>query len=189
MLSDEQILNNKVQFIAELKKIDRAGIDNLINWLQDPNQSDFFTAPASTIYHGNYKGGLCEHSLHVYQCALKIRDMYNQICLETGKPALNVTDEQLRICALLHDVCMIGYYTTYERNYKDDEDGQWHGLFEDGSDGQRDEGHEGRRNAEILTLFTVDGLQFTDDMLASRSDYRSNPLELCSLATEGTQEL
>ena len=25
-------------------------------------------------------------------------------------------------------------------------------------------------------LFTVDGLQFTDDMLASRSDYRSNQL-------------
>ena len=42
-----------------------------------------------------------------------------------------------------------------------------------------DEGHEGRRNAEILTLFTVDGLQFTDDMLASRSEdtaYRSNQL-------------
>ena len=28
----------------------------------------------------------------------------------------------------------------------------------------------------IIELFTVDGLQFTDDMLASRSDYRSNQL-------------
>lgn len=154
MLSDEQILNNKVQFIAELKKINRDGIDNLINWLQDPNQSDFFTAPASTIYHGNYKGGLCEHSLHVYQCALKIRDMYNQLCLETGKHALNVTDEQLRICALLHDVCKIGYYTIYERNYKDDEDGQWHKAMAYKVEDQLPLGH-GDKSVMLIQRFVM----------------------------------
>ena len=41
------------------ENIKRDGLEDLLGWLQ---KSDFFTAPASTRYHGAYEGGLCEHS-------------------------------------------------------------------------------------------------------------------------------
>ena len=41
----------------------REGSQALLSWLLE---SDFFTAPASTKYHGAHEGGLVEHSLHVY---------------------------------------------------------------------------------------------------------------------------
>ena len=44
--------------------INREGKDELLDWLE---HSDFFTAPASTRFHGNHEGGLLEHSLNVYQ--------------------------------------------------------------------------------------------------------------------------
>ena len=30
-------------------------------------KTDFFKAPASTRFHGNYEGGLVEHSMQVYE--------------------------------------------------------------------------------------------------------------------------
>ena len=50
MTEDNRIENNKIQ--------------DFLAWLE---KSDFFVAPASTKYHGNYAGGLCEHSLNVYR--------------------------------------------------------------------------------------------------------------------------
>ena len=51
----------KQEFLALCReKIHRDGLEELLSWLQ---KSDFFTAPASTKYHGAYEGGLCEHSL------------------------------------------------------------------------------------------------------------------------------
>ncbi len=49
------------------ENIKRDGADVLLDWLK---KSDFFTAPASTKYHGAYEGGLLEHSLNVYDCLL-----------------------------------------------------------------------------------------------------------------------
>ncbi len=42
----------------------RDGIDNLISFLH--SDTDFYTSPASTKYHGSYESGLLEHSLKVY---------------------------------------------------------------------------------------------------------------------------
>ena len=44
------------------EKITREGADKLLDFLL--NGSDFFTAPASTRYHGAHEGGLVEHSLN-----------------------------------------------------------------------------------------------------------------------------
>ena len=49
------------------ENIKRPGSEKLLNYLLSEN-SDFFVAPASTRYHGAYEGGLCEHSIHVYEC-------------------------------------------------------------------------------------------------------------------------
>ena len=44
--------------------ITRRGADKLLDWM---GKADFFTAPASTRYHLACKGGLMEHSVHVYR--------------------------------------------------------------------------------------------------------------------------
>ena len=45
-------------------RIRREGADRLLTWLQT---TDFFTAPASTRFHGACEGGLVMHSLNVYR--------------------------------------------------------------------------------------------------------------------------
>ena len=54
----------KEEFISLLEKIEREGMDKLIEFLK---HSDFFEAPASTKFHGCYAGGLLEHSMKVYE--------------------------------------------------------------------------------------------------------------------------
>ena len=100
------------QFINEFyKNITREGSDDLINWLES---SDFFTAPASTKFHSNYEGGLCEHSLNVYEC-LKDRLSRDGEC--------EYSEETIAIVALLHDVCKVNCYKKDTKNKKID--GKW----------------------------------------------------------------
>lgn len=109
-------LDQKVKRFKSIYKdsIKREGADKLLEWLQG---SDFFTAPASTRFHGCYEGGLLRHSLNVYDCLLKqleaagLSDVYPQ--------------ETLVIIALLHDVCKVNYYKIGYRNVKD-ENGKWY---------------------------------------------------------------
>ena len=61
--------------IFDEKISDREGKDALRAWLTG-SECDFFTAPASTKYHGNYEGGLCEHSLDVYDMAVRLETLY-----------------------------------------------------------------------------------------------------------------
>lgn len=57
-------MTNKEEFIKLAKThIKRPGIDHLLEMMA---AHDFFTAPASTRFHGSYEGGLVEHSLNVY---------------------------------------------------------------------------------------------------------------------------
>ena len=48
------------------------GMDNLIKWIRE--ESDFYTAPASTRFHSCHEGGLLEHSLNVYYCLMAKRE-------------------------------------------------------------------------------------------------------------------
>ena len=94
----------KEEFIELLNTIDRDGIDKLIEFLEN---SDFFEAPASTRYHGNWEGGLLEHSMKVY---------------EILKTKTEDTDS-VKIIALLHDICKVNFYKADFRNVK--KDGVW----------------------------------------------------------------
>ena len=110
---------DKNDFIKIFKeKITREGSDKLLEFLE---KSDFFTAPASTRYHGAYEGGLLRHSLNVYECLVEYlaRDRVKQ------KYELNVSEESAAIVALLHDVCKINFYTTAFRNSKNEQTGKW----------------------------------------------------------------
>ena len=63
MLTKDQIEQNKNEFIKILREnVKREGIEELLNYL---NKTDFFSCPASTKFHCDYEGGLCEHSLSV----------------------------------------------------------------------------------------------------------------------------
>lgn len=105
-LSEEDILKNKVRFISLLRGIKREGadIDALIKKLES---GGFFEAPASSKYHSNFKGGLCYHSLNVYDTAVKINEAEN----------LDY-EESLLIVALLHDMSKMGFYEEYIQNKK-----------------------------------------------------------------------
>lgn len=93
--------------------IHREGADKLLEFITS-EQSDFFRAPASTRYHGAYKGGLLEHSLNVYDC---LSDYLNR---QRTKELYHMeyTDETIAIVALLHDVCKINCYKESMRNQK-----------------------------------------------------------------------
>ena len=105
-------MDNKTKFQMLCKDIHRDGIDDLMEWLE---RGDFYTAPASSRFHGAYEGGLLAHSLNVYAEMEKLLATYKEI--ECSK-------ETLAICSLFHDVCKIGYYTTEKRNRKN-EQGIW----------------------------------------------------------------
>lgn len=115
------IEENKERFIEVYKtNITRAGSDKLLNFLMSEN-SDFFTAPASTRYHCAYEGGLCDHSLHVYDC-LKAYLERNRVKDEYG---LSYPEESIAVVALLHDICKVNLYRTSFRNKKNDATGVW----------------------------------------------------------------
>jgi len=110
-------MNNKDTFIEIFRNnVKREGADKMLDFLIT---SDFFRAPASTRYHGAYEGGLCEHSLNVYDCLVD----YMQRKRVTDVYGLNYTDESIAISALLHDLCKVNFYVETTRNIK--EDGVW----------------------------------------------------------------
>lgn len=58
-------MNRKDDFVRLFTEhIKRPGATELLEWLET---TDFFVAPASTRFHGNYEGGLCEHSVNVWE--------------------------------------------------------------------------------------------------------------------------
>lgn len=112
-------MNNKERFIEIYKQyIHREGSEKLLDYLMSHN-SDFFDAPASARYHGNYDGGLVEHSLNVYDC---LKDYLERPRVKSTY-GLNYNDESIAIVALLHDLCKINCYKKGTRNVK--EHGQW----------------------------------------------------------------
>ncbi len=114
---DELILEqNQERFIQIFtENIKREGAENLLDWLIN---SDFFTAPASSKFHSAYEGGLCEHSLKVFDRYMRLLKM------EYGEDFSSVISmESVAIIALLHDVCKVDFYKTDYRNVK--VDGQW----------------------------------------------------------------
>ena len=91
--------------------VTRPGSEKLLDWLD--KKTDFFTAPASTRFHGACEGGLCMHSLNVYHA---LHDSF----FTEGE-----SEESYAICALLHDLCKANYYKLGTRNVKNEATGQW----------------------------------------------------------------
>ncbi len=98
--------------------IKREGAKELYEWIE---LSDFFSAPASSNYHLATVGGLCEHSINVYNNLKRLIILEKNVHPELLK---NITEENIAICALLHDLCKIDFYVVDEKNVKN-EFGVW----------------------------------------------------------------
>lgn len=105
-------MENKERFISLLSNVKRDGIQELLGWLET---TDFYTAPASTVFHLACKGGLLQHSLNVYDEAVRLMSAY---------PEIEADSDSVVICSLLHDLCKADMYVTEKRNRKN-ENGQW----------------------------------------------------------------
>ena len=110
------IEKNKERFNKAISYINR-DTSKLISWLE--TETDYFTSPASAQQHGNYEGGLLEHSLSVLEFAL---NSFNWIIKK--KPEYEYLKESIIICSLFHDVCKTNCYVKEEKWTKDSQ-GKW----------------------------------------------------------------
>ena len=115
-------MTDKERFIQIYNdKIHRDGAQALLAYLCSES-CDFFIAPASTRYHGAEMGGLCRHSLNVYDCLCdflsrrRVREEYG----------ISYSDESIAISALLHDLCKTNFYRVDSRNVK--KNGVWESV-------------------------------------------------------------
>lgn len=128
------------------ENVKREGADRLLEYLLS-SKSDFFTAPASTRYHGSYEGGLLEHSLNVYDCLCdyldrpRVKELYG----------LTADNETRAVIALLHDICKVNFYKTDFRNAKNDQ-GVWEKVPYYTIDDRLPYGH-GEKSVYIITGF------------------------------------
>ena len=69
--------------------------------IDDLNDIDFFTVPASTHYHGSYDGGLFDHS---YETSKALVELTDKLGLKWERP------ESPYIVGLYHDLCKCDNY-------------------------------------------------------------------------------
>lgn len=139
-------MDAKERFINIYKEmIHREGSDKLLDYLLSEH-CDFFTAPASTRFHGAYPQGLLEHSLNVYDC------LCDYLSRERAKQVyhMNYSDETIAIVALLHDICKVNCYKESTRNVK--VNGAWTQVPYYEFDDQLPYGH-GEKSVYIITGF------------------------------------
>lgn len=139
-------------FDKELTGTKRPGIDKIIAWL---HTTDFYTAPASTRFHGAKKGGLLDHSISVYYNLLTLREN-----IDFDKDSEHtINNQSIAVAALLHDVCKADLYKTSTRNVKNEKTGQWEKQPYYTIDDQCPLGH----GEKSVILLQQHGLQLTEN--------------------------
>ena len=119
------IQNNIARFETELAKVQRPGMDKLLEYIQ---KSDFYKAPASTKYHLAAPSGLLQHSLNVLDALRGLLSWRSDGVWEyraAGKVVDTIPDDSVIMMALLHDICKTHFYGTSTRNVKNDTTGRW----------------------------------------------------------------
>lgn len=79
--------------------------------------TDFYEAPASTIYHDSVLGGLRNHTISV---VCNVLDLMRTITFSR-----DIRLEDALLVALVHDWCKIGMYESYKKNVKNEVTGVW----------------------------------------------------------------
>jgi len=91
---------NWEKLLFELNSTKKPGMDSFIEFIE--KRTDFKNAPASTKFHMCFKGGLVEHTLNVMRFGLELQKSLN---------VPDITEENLKLVCLLHDLCKVNYYT------------------------------------------------------------------------------
>lgn len=123
-MSPDIIEKNKAEYLAACREhIHREGLEKLLEYI---DKTDFFTAPSSTGYHLNEDGGLCRHSLNVFDTAMKLNQAVIEPSIDRDDSLLSdpIDTESIAISTLFHDLCKIKLYRKTER-WKKDEQGRW----------------------------------------------------------------
>lgn len=79
-------------------------------------KTDFFTAPASTIYHDSEPFGLLKHTLRV---------LANAVDLLKLRKFRDVSLYDAALVSIVHDFCKIDFYEEYQKNVKNEQTGVW----------------------------------------------------------------
>lgn len=112
MLNENQIYQNKLQFMQLLMKLD-IDLTELSAYL---DSVDYFNKPASTQYFKAYPGGLCQYALDLY---FELAQLVNAYC--PGK----YTEADVIKVAFFKDLYRAELYEAYLKNIKNDLTGQW----------------------------------------------------------------
>lgn len=123
-MTDAAIQSYKKLFIETCHNfIQRPGLDKLLDYLE---KSDFYTAPSSSSFHLNEAGGLCRHSLNVFETALSVYQQVVAPRIANGSSPFSeeVSEESIAIAALFHDLCKIKFYHPTQK-WKKDENDRW----------------------------------------------------------------
>ena len=116
--AEEKRMLEVEKFKGYYANIKRNGAGKMLEWLEEKG---FFTAPASTKYHGCYTGGLVEHTNNVFERLLQLSTSEDER-LKREQP--EYTLETIAIVSLLHDVCKTDAYKIETKNQKQ-KDGSW----------------------------------------------------------------
>jgi hypothetical protein len=87
---------------------------DLLAYLEE--ETDFYSAPASTRYHGAEPRGLIRHSLLVLANGIELAP----VILKDGADKYCLT-----VSCLFHDLCKVNMYESKMRNVKDEKTGEW----------------------------------------------------------------
>lgn len=137
-IPDEILRSNAKRYIQLLRDTNRTGMEDFLRYLIT---TDFFKAPASTRYHLCCEGGLCQHSLNVYDL-LKLK-------IDSG--LLEIPADSLAITTLCHDICKANFYTI-ENRWRKDENGKWEGYKAYGVNDELPIGH-GEKSCYLLQQY------------------------------------
>lgn len=123
-MTPQEIERNKMRFVEYCHRhIRRDGLDALLAYLE---KTDFYTAPSSASFHLNEDGGLCRHSLNVFETVLRLYAGVVLPAVKSGTSSFSepLSMESIAIAALFHDLCKTKLYHKAER-WKKDENGRW----------------------------------------------------------------
>ncbi len=106
----------EARIVQLLESTGRENIQHMIAWLY---AEKFFDAPASTKYHGCYKGGLANHSLRVWELvSSRAAGLKLDTVMGPGQKPLPLKDENVIVACLLHDICKVGAYIGDVKPYR-----------------------------------------------------------------------
>ena len=119
-LTEQQILDNWNKLMKLIEDTFEGERKEKLLEMYKHFENRMVTAPASgkAAYHNAMVGGYVEHVLHVTDCALKIKNLW-----ESERAMINFTDEELIFAAMHHDLGKVG---DLDNDYYIPQDSEWH---------------------------------------------------------------